>query len=249
MDDEVNFGFKKVKADLKQKLVNQVFDSVHSRYDVMNDLMSFGIHRLWKNDLISQISDFSGKLLDVAAGTGDITIRFCQKARAKGVEPQVTICDINEMMLGEARKKLIDHGFFKKLDFIGADAQKLPFKDSSFDYYTIAFGLRNCTDFTKVISEAYRVLKSGGKFICLEFSKIDNPIFKKIYEGYSSKIIPIIGSCVTGDRDSYEYLVESIAVFPSQEELKKLITDCGFEMARYTNLSQGIVAIHTGYKI
>ena len=247
--EEVNFGFKKVKADLKQKLVNQVFDSVHKKYDIMNDLMSFGIHRMWKKEFIQQINNFSGKLLDVAAGTGDISLRYCEQALAHGFEPEVTICDINKAMLIEARKKLIDHGLFQKLSFVAANAEKLPFADETYDHYTIAFGLRNCTNFQKVIEEAYRVLKPGGKFLCLEFSKVNHPLFKKIYNCYSANIIPKIGELITGDRSSYEYLVESIEVFPNQEELKEIIIKSGFEMAKYINLSQGVVAIHLGYKI
>ena len=249
MTDEVNFGFKKVKKSLKQGLVNNVFDSVHKKYDLMNDLMSFGVHRYWKKELIDQISDFSGAFLDVASGSGDIALRICERARKKSIEPNITLSDINQAMLDEAKRKLLDHGFFKNISYECANAEKLPFKDKTFDYYTIAFGLRNCSDFGKVIKEAYRVLKPGGKFLCLEFSKIDNPYFRKIYQTYSNKVIPIIGEFIAGDKDSYQYLVESIEVFPSQEELKQLIINSGFEMARYVNLSCGIVAIHSGYKI
>ena len=249
MSEEVNFGFRKVKAEIKQRLVNQVFDSVFNRYDIMNDLMSFGIHRMWKKSFVAMIDDYSKDLLDVAAGTGDISLRFCQQARQKSLEPKVTLSDINNSMLGEARKKLIDQGFYKDINFACANAESLPFEVNSFDFYTIAFGLRNCTDIEQVIKEAYRVLKPGGKFLCLEFSQIDNPIFKTIYNLYSEHIIPLIGGCVTGDRESYEYLVESIALFPKQEELKELIIDCGFNMVRYVNLTQGVVAIHVGHKI
>ena len=247
--DEVNFGFKKVKADLKQKLVNQVFDSVHKKYDIMNDLMSLGVHRIWKNDFLGQINDFSGRLLDVASGSGDIALRYCQHAKSQSIEPEVVLCDINHSMLQEARKKLIDHGFFHKLSFITSNAEQLSFDDKSFDYYTIAFGLRNCTDFNAVLREAYRVLKPGGKFLCLEFSKVTNPVLSKLYNCYAGKIIPMLGEFVADDRSSYQYLVESIEVFPNQEELKEMINKAGFAMSKYINLSQGVVAIHIGYKL
>jgi len=249
MSDEINFGFKKVKKSLKQGLVNEVFDSVHTKYDLMNDLMSFGIHRHWKNEFVDQVSNFSGKFLDVASGSGDIALKILKNARSKQIDADITLSDINPSMLEQAKAKLLDHGFFKNVKYTPANAEDLPFENDSFDYYTIAFGLRNCSDFNKVIKEAYRVLKPGGKFLCLEFSKIENPYFRKIYQTYSNKVIPLIGEFIANDKDSYKYLVESIEVFPSQESLKKMISEVGFEMARFSNLSCGVVAIHTGYKI
>lgn len=249
MSDEINFGFKKVKKHLKQGLVNEVFNSVHEKYDLMNDLMSLGMHRLWKKEFVDQISNFSGKFLDVASGSGDIAFKIIQRAKDKNIDPDLTLSDINQSMLEHAKDKLINQGLFKNISFQLANAENLPFADAMFDYYTIAFGLRNCSDFSKVIGEAYRVLKPGGKFLCLEFSKVHNPCLKKIYKIYSDKIIPKIGELVANDSNAYEYLVESIEVFPDQETLKKLITCSGFEMVKFKNLSGGIVAIHTGYKV
>jgi demethylmenaquinone methyltransferase/2-methoxy-6-polyprenyl-1,4-benzoquinol methylase len=249
MSEEINFGFKKVKAHLKQGLVNDVFNSVHEKYDLMNDLMSLGMHRLWKREFVDHISSFSGKFLDVASGSGDIALMIINRAKDKNIKVDITLSDINQSMLDEAQNKLLNHGLFKNITYKVANAEQLPFEAETFDYYTIAFGLRNCSDFGKVISEAYRVLKPGGKFLCLEFSKVTNPCLSHIYKTYSNMIIPKIGEIVANDAKSYEYLVESIEVFPDQESLKKMITDNGFEMAKFKNLSGGIVAIHMGYKI
>ena len=249
MSDEINFGFKKVKKNIKQSLVNEVFNSVHTKYDLMNDLMSFGIHRYWKKEFVDQIANLSGKFLDVASGSGDIALKILKKAQEKQIDANITLSDINQSMLGQAKTKLLNHGFFKNVTYSPANAEKLPFEKDTFDYYTIAFGLRNCSDLNKVIKEAFRVLKPGGKFLCLEFSKIQNPYFKKIYQAYSNNVVPVIGDLVANDSESYKYLVESIEVFPNQEELKQMISEAGFEMAKFSNLSCGIVAIHTGYKI
>jgi demethylmenaquinone methyltransferase/2-methoxy-6-polyprenyl-1,4-benzoquinol methylase len=249
MSEDTSFGFKKVKRHLKQGLVNEVFNSVHTKYDLMNDIMSLGMHRLWKSSFVDHIQNFQGKFLDVASGSGDIALKIIQRAQTLNINVDITLSDINESMLNKARDKLLNHGYLQNISYKIANAEELPFQDASFDYYTIAFGLRNCSDFSKVLKEAYRVLKPGGKFLCLEFSQVDNICLKQMYQLYSNKIIPKLGEWITDDREAYKYLVESIALFPNQEALKSLIKDSGFEIAKFQNLTGGIVAIHTGYKI
>lgn len=244
--DKTFFGFKEVEKTDKAKLVGEVFSSVASKYDIMNDAMSLGVHRLWKDRMISELNPREGsKLLDVAGGTGDIAFRFLDKA----LNGAVTVCDINPDMLGEGKKRAIDKNILHNIEWVCGDAEKLPMEDSSFDYYTIAFGIRNVTNIENAISEAHRVLKPGGRFLCLEFSHVDNPILGKVYDIFSFKLIPQIGKIVAKDEDSYRYLVESIRKFPKQEEFASMIKRAGFENVKYTDLSGGIVALHSGWKV
>ena len=240
-----NFGFRKVEANAKASMVRDVFSSVAGRYDIMNDLMSGGMHRLWKNDFVSRINvPASAAILDLAGGTGDIAVRLKNRTGAN-----VTICDINEAMLNVGRDRQFDKGESKGLRWVCGNAETLPVADGSLDVITIAFGLRNVTDIPQALRDAYRALKPGGQFLCLEFSQVIIPQLAKLYDKYSFKLIPKIGELVTKDRDSYQYLVESIRMFPKQEELKRMMETAGFERVTYDNLSLGIVAIHRGWKI
>lgn len=278
MTNKTFFGFKEVEKSDKAKLVGNVFSSVAAKYDIMNDAMSLGIHRLWKDRFISDLNPRSGsKLLDVAGGTGDIAFRFlrhCEEAATTWKQPMrqsmptedgsllhsrstpiiamtstVTVCDINPDMLGEGKKRAINKNILKGIEWICGDAEKLPMPDSHFDYYTIAFGIRNVTNVENAIAEAYRVLKPGGRFMCLEFSHVDNPLLGKIYDVFSFQLIPQIGKIVAKDEASYRYLVESIRKFPTQEKFAGMIKAVGFENVKYTDLSGGIVAIHSGWKV
>lgn len=248
MSDNSFFGFKPVSAKEKTSLVRNVFSSVASKYDIMNDVMSGGMHRLWKKEFISQIPDFSGKLLDMASGTGDIALQFHKNALEQGHSPNIVACDASAEMLQEGKDRAINNGIVD-IKYIISEAEKLPFENESFDYYTVAFGIRNFTDITASLEEAYRVLKKGGKFLCLEFSHIENAFLEDIYDFYSMNIIPFMGKVIAGDRDSYKYLVESIRKFPNQNSFKKMIEDAGFKKVDYNNLTFGTVAIHSGYKI
>lgn len=253
-DGKTHFGFKDVNEAEKQSLVRGVFDSVADKYDIMNDVMSGGLHRAWKNTLIRDLRPKSGMhLLDVAGGTGDIAFRFLKAAKNNSEEKsspaKVTVCDINTNMLSAGRDRALDQGIFDPIDWVTGDAEMLPLPDRSVDVYTIAFGIRNVTHINKALEEAHRVLKPGGRFMCLEFSKVDLPLLKQIYDVYSFKLIPHFGEMVTGDKDSYQYLVESIRKFPSQEKFEAMIKDAGFHQTSYRNLSGGIVAIHSGYRI
>lgn len=240
-----DFGFKTVTPEEKTTLVRGVFDSVASRYDLMNDAMSFGMHRLWKRSFVEMADVRPGMhCLDVAGGTGDIAFRL-----RKSGAGQVTVCDINYNMLAEGQKRADDKNFLQGFEWVCGNAESLPFPDSSFDRYTIAFGIRNVTFIDKALAEAHRVLKPGGKFLCLEFSKVKPEPLSKAYDAYSFHIIPRMGAALAGDKDSYQYLVESIRKFPPQEEFLRMVREAGFAQARYTNLSAGAVAIHTGYKL
>lgn len=247
---ETSFGFSQVDKGKKQPLVNEVFHSVAGRYDVMNDLMSVGMHRLWKDAMVSTIAPPRGnrewKSLDVAGGTGDIAFRLVEQG---GSGVHTTVFDINSSMLevGQARAEKL--GLSDKLTFVEGNAEELPFEDATFDAYTIAFGIRNVPKMEKAIKEAYRVLKYGGKFVCLEFSEVEMPILDRFYEQWSLHAIPRIGQAVTGDRDSYQYLVESIAKFPNQQSFATAIENQGFDHVSWRNFSGGIVAMHTGRKI
>lgn len=243
-----NFGFRKVLFSEKQSLVNNVFSRVASKYDLMNDFMSFGVHRLWKKEFLSFIPDYSGDLLDVAGGSGDISLGYYKKSIVSGKNPKITLCDINIDMLQSARAKFIDNNILHNIDIVVGDAMKLPFPDNSFDYITIAFGIRNVADIKKALREFKRVLKKGGKFLCLEFSQVDSKLLSKAYEMYSFNIIPKIGKMVTNDEDSYKYLVESINKFPTKAKFTEMIKDIGFEGVGCVPLSSGIVAIHYGYR-
>ncbi len=241
------FGYKKVNPSDKTKLVEGVFDNVASRYDLMNDLMSGGIHRLWKNRFVQMMHPRANrKLLDVAGGTGDIAFRYRKTA---GDSAKITVCDINKEMLKVGRDRAIDRGYLKGFDWVEGNAESLPFDDREFHLYSIAFGLRNVTHIDNALADAYRVLKPGGQFFCLEFSHLKNAALQKAYDEYSFRIIPKIGEIVAKDRDSYQYLVESIRQFPKQAELSARLETAGFENVKVVNLSGGIAAIHIGNKL
>ena len=241
------FGEKQVAPDEKTRLVRGVFDSVAPSYDVMNDFMSGGLHRLWKDHLVRKIRPRAGlHYLDVAGGTGDIAFRIRKKA---GKDCKITLCDINAEMLSVGRDRSIDMGMGDDFDWVTGNAESLPLQDNSVDVYTIAFGLRNVTHIDDALAEAYRVLKPGGRFYCLEFSKVNEPLMAKIYDIYSFKVIPKIGKLVAKDEESYQYLVESIRKFPQQRELMHRLEAAGFQKCRFENLTFGVVAIHEGVKI
>ncbi|GAV76010.1 Ubie_methyltran domain-containing protein [Cephalotus follicularis] len=260
-----SFGFKNVPEEEKSRLVGNVFSSVSSNYDLMNDFMSVGLHRLWKDRLVSKLNPFPGmKHLDVAGGTGDVAFRVLEtinsiKRRALQdpledrliEETQIYVCDINPNMLNVGKKRAIQRGLGedKSLVWVEGDAEALTFGDNSMDGYTIAFGIRNVTHIEKVLAEAYRVLKRGGRFLCLELSQVDIPVFKELYDYYSFSVIPALGELVAGDRDSYQYLVESIRRFPPQEKFASMIADAGFEKVEFENMVGGVVAIHSGLKL
>ena len=240
------FGDRAVEPDQKTDLVRGVFSSVAGRYDLMNDLMSGGIHRLWKARLIAAIRPRPGeRLLDVAGGTGDISMRFLAAA---GPGASATICDLSEDMVRVGRDRAIDRGRVAGLGFVVGNAESLPLDDASVDVYTIAFGLRNVTRIDPALAEARRVLKPGGRFFCLEFSRVVLPALRRLYDAYSYAAIPRLGQLVAGDRDSYQYLVESIRRFPDQPALAERMTAAGLARPGWQNLSGGIAAIHTGWR-
>ena len=249
MPEETHFGFSRVPLHDKQARVDEVFHKVATRYDLMNDLMSGGLHRVWKDIFVARVKpprQARFRHLDVAGGTGDIAFRV---AKAGSRLTEITVLDINADMLKVGRQRAAKRGFEAKLAFVEANAEDLPFEDNSFDAYTIAFGIRNVPRIEKALSEARRVLKRGGKFLCLEFSQVDVPLLDKLYEAYSFRAIPLLGRLVTGDADSYRYLVESIARFPDAESFRGKIAAAGLERAAFTRLSGGIVAIHSGWKL
>ncbi|MEQ8262327.1 bifunctional demethylmenaquinone methyltransferase/2-methoxy-6-polyprenyl-1,4-benzoquinol methylase UbiE [Pseudohaliea sp.] len=244
--DTTHFGYREVDKDEKAGLVAGVFDSVASRYDLMNDLMSGGIHRLWKRFTIELSGVRPGhSVLDIAGGTGDLAAKF---SRIVGETGQVILADINYAMLAVGRDKLLDHGLSQNLEFVQADAQCLPFPDDSFDCITIAFGLRNVTDKDLALRAMLRVLKPGGRLLVLEFSKPKNPLLSRAYDAYSFSVLPVMGRLVAGDSDSYRYLAESIRVHPDQETLKAMMEDAGFARVEYHDMTGGVVALHRGVK-
>lgn len=244
--DKTHFGFEQVKVDEKQDKVADVFHSVASKYDIMNDLMSGGIHRIWKRLTIEQSGVRRGhKVLDIAGGTGDLTMRF---SRLVGAEGKVVLADINDSMLKVGRDRLMDRGITGNVEFVQANAEALPFPDNTFDCITIAFGLRNVTFKEKALASMARVLKPGGKVMVLEFSKTDNPLLTKAYDVYSFNLLPKIGKLIAGDEESYRYLAESIRMHPDQETLKGMMEDAGLTQCKYQNMTGGIVALHTGIK-
>ena len=244
-----NFGFEKVTSEEKRILVDGVFSDVAGKYDLMNDVMSLGVHRLWKDEFCRMIPNLNSTILDVAGGTGDIAFRLKDNAKKQNRDPRIVVCDINYDMLTVCKNRAINRNILHKLDLVVGDAEKLPFPDNSFDYYTIAFGIRNMLSLEKTLAEAYRVLKPTGKFLCLEFSKIQNDFIRPLYDFYSFKLIPSIGGYVANNRDAYKYLAESIKLFPDQETFKTIVQDAGFSDVRYKNLTFGVAAIHYGFKI
>ena len=245
-----HFGYRDVPLGEKQTLVNEVFHSVASRYDLMNDLMSAGLHRVWKDIMINALnpprSDARFALLDVAGGTGDISFRA---ARAAGHGFHATVCDINPDMLAVGRERAAKNHLDDRVDFVEGNAEALSFPDRAFDAYTIAFGIRNVPRIDLALREAYRVLKPGGRFLCLEFSTVDVPGLDRIYDLFSFKVIPPLGRMITGDADSYQYLVESIRKFPKPGAFADMIGDAGFSRATWQSLSGGIVALHSGWRL
>ena len=241
-----HFGYREVEEDAKAGLVANVFHSVAGRYDLMNDLMSGGIHRIWKRFTIELSAVRTGQsVLDIAGGTGDLAAKF---ADIVGPTGRVVLADINESMLNVGRDKLLDHGYQGNLEFVQADAQYLPFPDESFDCVSIAFGLRNVTDKDLALRSMLRVLKPGGRLLVLEFSKPANPLLEKAYDSYSFRVLPFMGKLVAGDSDSYQYLAESIRMHPDQETLLGMLEDAGFVNCEYHNLTGGVVALHRGFK-
>ncbi|QXT39876.1 bifunctional demethylmenaquinone methyltransferase/2-methoxy-6-polyprenyl-1,4-benzoquinol methylase UbiE [Gymnodinialimonas ceratoperidinii] len=244
--ETTHFGFQDVAEDQKAGMVHGVFTNVASKYDVMNDVMSVGIHRVWKDAMMDWLAPRDDqKLLDVAGGTGDISFRFLK--RAPGAH--ATVFDMTQSMLEEGEKRAEAEALASRLSWVCGDAMALPFPDNSFDVYTISFGIRNVTRINEALSEAYRVLKPGGRLMVLEFSQLPNDGMQKLYDLYSFNVIPQMGQLIAGDRDSYQYLVESIRKFPDQETFAAMIRDAGFEQVKYRNLSMGIAALHSGWKI
>jgi len=246
---ETAFGFRQVNQGEKQHLVNDVFHRVADRYDLMNDLMSAGLHRAWKAAMVDWLAPSKRpgfRSLDVAGGTGDIAFRIVEASTRNA---HVTVLDINGSMLGVGRDRAIKRGIDQHLTFVEANAEELPFEDNSFDAYTIAFGIRNVPRIHVALSEAFRVLKPGGRFMCLEFSDVTMPMLDKIYDAWSFNAIPRIGKAVAGDADSYQYLVESIRKFPNQQNFADMIRGAGFSRVSWRDYSGGIAACHSGWKI
>ncbi|MBA6263401.1 MAG: demethylmenaquinone methyltransferase/2-methoxy-6-polyprenyl-1,4-benzoquinol methylase [Colwellia sp.] len=245
-ENTTHFGFQTVDKNEKESKVASVFHSVAAQYDVMNDLMSFGIHRLWKRFTIDASGVRPGnKVLDLAGGTGDLTAKFSQLV---GREGKVILADINSSMLNVGRDKLRDKGLVQNIEYVQANAQYLPFEDNTFDIVTIAFGLRNVTDKDMALRSIYRVLKPGGRLLVLEFSKPEHELISKAYDFYSFNILPKMGELVAKDGDSYQYLAESIRMHPDQDTLKDMMDSAGFEQTSFKNLTGGVVALHKGYK-
>ncbi|KAM3610806.1 uncharacterized protein V6R79_009099 [Siganus canaliculatus] len=279
-DRSTHFGFETVPESEKAQRVYKVFENVAQKYDVMNDAMSLGVHRLWKDMLLHVMHPQPGaQLLDVAGGTGDISFRFLEyvqsqqerqmrrstrsmqtpswhdisenysQERDTPQESRAVVCDINKEMLKVGKQKADGMGISSGLSWVVGDAEELPFDDDQFDIYTIAFGIRNVTHIDQALQEALRVLKPGGRFMCLEFSKVTNPLLARLYDAYSFQMIPVLGEVIAGDWKSYQYLVESIRKFPDQEEFKGMIEDAGFYSVKYYNLTGGVVALHSGFKL
>ncbi|MBX5453588.1 MAG: class I SAM-dependent methyltransferase [Acidobacteriia bacterium] len=244
-EPQTDFGFRMVPRSAKKTLVRRVFESVAPRYDIMNDLMSLGLHRIWKRILLSALDPRPGRrLLDLAAGTGDVGLGWA----AMGGGP-VWLTDINAAMLARAKTRAVDRALIGNAHFLVADAEKLPLPDQSFDRVSIAFGLRNCTDKQAVLAEAYRALRSGGRFFCLEFSELQVAAFAPLYEAWSFEVLPLLGKIVAKDAESYRYLAESIRRFPNQKRLAAMMQTAGFRHISVMNLSGGIVALHAGWRV
>ncbi|MEX2451774.1 MAG: bifunctional demethylmenaquinone methyltransferase/2-methoxy-6-polyprenyl-1,4-benzoquinol methylase UbiE [Rhodospirillales bacterium] len=240
-----SFGFRDVPEHEKAGLVRGIFDNVAGRYDLMNDLMSLGVHRLWKSAFLDRLHPSPGmRLLDVGGGTGDIAFRFLERGGA-----DVTVCDINTEMLAVGRDRAFDHGYTQGLRWLCGDAETLPLDDAGFDAFTIAFCIRNVTHIDAALREARRVLKPGGRFLCLEFSQVIVPVLDRLYDLYSFQVLPALGAFVAQDREAYRYLAESIRRFPNQDAFAAMIGDAGFAQVSYRNLSGGIAAIHSAWRI
>lgn len=249
-----HFGFETVAAPEKAGRVRQVFDAVAPKYDLMNDFMSGGVHRIWKDSFADQLSPAPNwQVVDVAGGTGDIAFRLHDRMRKTGssnnVSGKVTVCDINESMLSHGRDRALDKGKLTGLDWVVGNAEVLPFPDMHFDAYTIAFGLRNVTDIRRALSEARRTLKPGGRFLCLEFSQVIVPGLDKIYDAYSFAVLPRLGQMIANDGAAYRYLAESIRRFPKQDELVDMMSEAGFKQVTHRNLAGGIAAVHSGWRL
>ncbi|MGB0901505.1 bifunctional demethylmenaquinone methyltransferase/2-methoxy-6-polyprenyl-1,4-benzoquinol methylase UbiE [Halocynthiibacter sp.] len=245
-DKTTHFGFQTVNEAEKAGMVHGVFTNVASKYDVMNDAMSMGIHRVWKDAMMDWLAPRPGqRLLDVAGGTGDISFRFLKRAG----HGHATVCDMTESMLVEGSRRAEAGTMSDSLDWVVGDAMALPFESNTFDVYTISFGIRNVTRIPDALREAYRVLRPGGRLMVLEFSQIPNDMMQKAYDLYSFNVIPKMGQVIAGDADSYQYLVESIRKFPQQDVFADMIKDAGFDQVKYRNLSLGIAALHSGWKI
>ena len=246
LDKETHFGFETINENEKAGRVQGVFNSVASKYDVMNDVMSLGVHRIWKDMMMDWLAPQAGqKLLDVAGGTGDIAFRFLERSGFG----HATVLDLTSLMLGEGRSRAEAKQMINEIDWVVGDAMNLPFEDNVFDVYTISFGIRNVTRPQEALKEAYRVLKPGGRIMVLEFSQIPVPLGQWFYDRYSFNLIPKMGELIADDRSSYQYLVESIRKFPDQETFLGMVEAAGFENAKYRNLSLGIACLHSGWKI
>ena len=245
-EKKTHFGFQDVAEDEKAGMVHGVFSNVANKYDIMNDVMSGGIHRIWKDAMMDWLAPRNGqKLLDVAGGTGDVAFRFLKRAP----DSQAVVLDMTEQMLIEGRQRAEASRLADKLDWIVGDAMALPFKDATFDVYTISFGIRNVTRIPDALSEAYRVLKPGGRLMVLEFSQLPNPAMQKAYDLYSFNVIPRMGKLIANDSASYQYLVESIRKFPGQDRFADMIQEAGFDQVKYRNLTMGVAALHSGWKL
>ena len=245
-ENTTHFGFETVREDEKARRVKGVFSSVASKYDIMNDVMSVGIHRIWKEAMMDWLAPYPGqKLLDVAGGTGDISFKFLSRAGSG----HATVCDITESMLIAGKTRAEAETMSDSLDWVVGDAMALPFEDNTFDVYTISFGIRNVTRPQKALNEAFRVLRPGGRLMVLEFSQLPSPMMQAAYDAYSFNVIPRMGHLIANDRDSYQYLVESIRKFPDQDTFLEMLISAGFENSKYRNLSLGIAALHSGWKL
>ena len=241
-----DFGFSRVKSKDKSNLVKKIFENVSGRYDLMNDFMSLGIHRVWKKSMLDWLAPRRGQsLIDVAGGTGDIAFNFIKRAKTGA---NATILDLTESMMIEGKKKTIDLPEETQINWVCGDAMRMPFSNCTFDVYTISFGIRNVTNISKTLAEAYRVLKPGGRLMILEFSSVNNDLISWIYDKYSFNIIPKLGELVSNDRESYQYLVESIRKFPNQEKFSEMIINEGFIKVKYRDLTFGIAALHSAWK-